>query len=844
MSTRTRLSHTSRDSDNGERVRRRALVCLCVIGAIGCIDDPPAAPRAVERSPGSVIAPTIVTANATLELINPVASNPTDPGLFMDGYDVNTSGTVVGGEAFQHALRYPPADTLPNPGNLDFRYAFSINDGGEIMGSGIFSGPQRAFHLSPSGTLTLLTSLQDPVWGTAGRSDPGAISNAGEMVGRAFDGPTGRYDGVVWTSVTAAPVRLTSIYGALGTAFPEGMAPGLSGSQRLIAGHSVDMSGGPQFTKPTMWVGTTPLELPGLPGISNIGGRAHDAADDGTIVGFAQTPNAALPVVWKDGALSVNLGLACQALVGNPSGDATGVALLPSGRTLVAARCGGHVIAFTSNAAGSYDGEILPCPTLGACWPGKVSSGGYITGRVETPQGTRAARWHYTPPVVEEPTVLIYSASGNEGSAGQFGAASAGPNPQGLLAIWDFGDGSPPDTAITLLHTYLDNGSYTITATVGSVTVTTNVNIPSVPPLATLVAPTGSVVTGSAYQLAMIDPSDPSPIDLAAGFTYAFDCGSGLGAPSPMPSTSCVAPSPGQVTVRGRITDKDGASSDIFGVVTVVPNTNQAPTVTAGGPYTGAEGSLISLGASSTDPDADPLAYAWDFGDATTGSGEAPAHVWNDNGMYSVRVIVSDGQLADTAFTTVTVSNASPSGSLVAPTGSLAQDAPFLVGIGSPTDPSTVDQVSLTFRFNCGSGFGEWGTTPNVTCTARGEPGKYNVVAAVRDKDGASVSYSRQVTVVNDAPIVTPTSTGVITVARGTPVAVSATFTDRAGDSPWTARVLWGKGQGNSNVGMVTPGIPFGAVNVYPKAGTYTVTLEVRDVHNAPGSSFITVIVQ
>jgi PKD repeat protein len=253
---------------------------------------------------------------------------------------------------------------------------------------------------------------------------------------------------------------------------------------------------------------------------------------------------------------------------------------------------------------------------------------------------------------------------------------------------------------------------------------------------------------------------------------------------------------------------------------------------------------LISLGASSTDPDADPLAYAWDFGDATTGSGEAPAHVWNDNGMYSVRVIVSDGQLADTAFTTVTVSNASPSGSLVAPTGSLAQDAPFLVGIGSPTDPSTVDQVSLTFRFNCGSGFGEWGTTPNVTCTARGEPGKYNVVAAVRDKDGASVSYSRQVTVVNDAPIVTPTSTGVITVARGTPVAVSATFTDRAGDSPWTARVLWGKGQGNSNVGMVTPGIPFGAVNVYPKAGTYTVTLEVRDVHNAPGSSFITVIVQ
>lgn len=845
MSTRAEVSRRDRGGHVGRRVRHRILTCLCVLGAFGCSDDPPVGPRALDRSPKlSMPTPVVVTANATLELITPVASSPTDPGLFMTGYDVNASGIVVGGEAFQHALRYPPADTLPNPGNLDFRYAFSVNDGGEIMGSGIFSGPQRAFHLSASGTLTLLTSLQDPIWGTAGRSDPGAINNAGEMVGRAFDGPTGRYDGVVWTSVTASPVRLASAYGALGTAFPEGLAPGLSGAQRLIAGHSVDMSGGPQLTKPTVWVGTTPLELPGLPGFSNIGGRAHDAADDGTIVGFAQTSNMAVPVVWKDGSLAVNLGPLCEALAGNPSGDATGVALLPTGRTLVAARCGGQVIAFTSNDAGSYDGEVLPCPTLGACWPGKVSSGGYITGRVDTPQGARAARWHYSPPVVEDTTVIILSSLANEGGASQFGAASAGPNPQGLLASWDFGDGSPPETAITLFHTYRDNGTYTVTATVGSASATTIVNIRNVEPLATLVVPVGTVVSGSTYQLALIDAYDPSPVDTAAGFLYAFDCGSGFGAPSATSSTSCVAPAPGQVTVGGRITDKDGGSSDIFGVITVVPNTNQPPTVTVGGPYAGAEGSSVTLGATGTDPDDDPLIYTWSFGDGATGSGATPAHAWSDNGTYDVRVIVSDGQATDTAFTTVTIRNLPPTGILVVPTTPLAQDASFVLGIANPTDPSIVDQHTLEFRFNCGSGFGDWGVAPNVTCVARGEPGKYLVAGIVRDKDGSSASYSRQVTVVNEAPIVTPTSPGVITVPRGTPVPVGAVFTDRAADAPWAARVVWGKGQGNTNVGMVTPGAPFEAVNVYTKAGTYTVVVEVRDVHNALGSSTVTVIVQ
>jgi hypothetical protein len=64
-------------------------------------------------------------------------------------------------------------------------------------------------------------------------------------------------------------------------------------------------------------------------------------------------------------------------------------------------------------------------------------------------------------------------------------------------------------------------------------------------------------------------PSDPSQADTTAGFTYAFDCGSGFGAYSTKASTTCTASGPGTQTVRGRIRDKDGGVSTYSGQVDV-----------------------------------------------------------------------------------------------------------------------------------------------------------------------------------------------------------------------------------------------------------------------------------
>ena len=63
----------------------------------------------------------------------------------------------------------------------------------------------------------------------------------------------------------------------------------------------------------------------------------------------------------------------------------------------------------------------------------------------------------------------------------------------------------------------------------GTATTTFALTVNNVAPTATFNAP-ASVNEGSPIGLSLTSPSDPSSCDTTAGFTYAFDCGSGYGA--------------------------------------------------------------------------------------------------------------------------------------------------------------------------------------------------------------------------------------------------------------------------------------------------------------------------
>ena len=51
----------------------------------------------------------------------------------------------------------------------------------------------------------------------------------------------------------------------------------------------------------------------------------------------------------------------------------------------------------------------------------------------------------------------------------------------------------------------------------------------------------------------------------------------------------------------------------------------------------------------------DPLTYAWDFGDSSSGSGVMPGHSYSEAGIYTVCLTVNDGDLSSEANCTMAV---------------------------------------------------------------------------------------------------------------------------------------------------------------------------------------------
>ncbi len=346
--------------------------------------------------------------------------------------------------------------------------------------------------------------------------------------------------------------------------------------------------------------------------------------------------------------------------------------------------------------------------------------------------------------------------AGNEGSSIAFnGSGSSDPEGQSLTYAWDFGDGAIGAGA-TPSHAYADNAAYNVTLittdpTALADTAFTTATVSNVAPTATFNAPL-SVPPDTGYMLSLTNPTDPSSTDVTVGFSYAFDCGDGTFGPwDGFSSVMCAGvATEGPRTVRGRLRDKDLAEREYTATVQISTTPlNLAPTASAGGPYTGSEGTAINLSAAgSSDPEGQTLTYDWNFGDLTVGSGVAVAHTYADNGTFVVTVIVTDpGGLADTASTTATVSNLRPSATFVAPS-SVTVSTVFTISLTNPSDPSSVDTAAgFTYRFNCGSGFGPWGTTPSRNCTSRSTPGTMTVKGRIRDKDGSYKTYSKTVQV-------------------------------------------------------------------------------------------------
>jgi hypothetical protein len=90
------------------------------------------------------------------------------------------------------------------------------------------------------------------------------------------------------------------------------------------------------------------------------------------------------------------------------------------------------------------------------------------------------------------------------------------------------------------------------------------VQVENIAPSARFVAPSTSFA-GFPFALSLSGPADPSAADTTAGFTYAFDCGSGYGGFTASSAASCPTSAVESLGVGGKVRDKDGGTREYRG---------------------------------------------------------------------------------------------------------------------------------------------------------------------------------------------------------------------------------------------------------------------------------------
>ncbi|QIN83561.1 hypothetical protein GBA63_13630 [Rubrobacter tropicus] len=216
--------------------------------------------------------------------------------------------------------------------------------------------------------------------------------------------------------------------------------------------------------------------------------------------------------------------------------------------------------------------------------------------------------------------VLDAPASINEGGTATISLAKGNFNTQDGQADTTAGfhyafdcNGGPLDgatyassgTAASTNCTFDDNGARSVRARIidkdgGFTEYTRTITVNNVAPTAAFEAP-AEVDQGGNFQISLSNVADPSGADGAA-LSYAFDCGDGPGfVSSGAPSKTCTALDQPNMTVRGRVTDKDGGTNEYARTVSV---NNVAPTGTVriNGDAAATNNATVRLDLSATDP--------------------------------------------------------------------------------------------------------------------------------------------------------------------------------------------------------------------------------------------------
>lgn len=398
--------------------------------------------------------------------------------------------------------------------------------------------------------------------------------------------------------------------------------------------------------------------------------------------------------------------------------------------------------------------------------------------------------------------------------------AVASSDPDGRLVRfrWELGDGSVQEGQ-SIRHTYDKPGFYTVHLRVeddadspcnfatDSLTVWVNAQ-PVVDIGADKISSPGETVR---FEIANHHDSDGSLV------AYTWDFGDGAQADGASVQHQYAEPGTYTVTLTVR-DDANVVNSSATDQLHVFVNDQPIAQIETDmrSNRTVAVGEAIAFdGTESVDSDGNIIAYRWDFGDGTTGSGEQITHVFTEPGQYEVTLTIEDDSGSSTSIARQTVEvvvNQKP----VARAGSdqLVTASEVSFDGSASADP---DGELTQFAWDFGDGNSGTGPTPSHVYRA---PGTYQVVLTVTDNSGTRTSQ-------------TADTLSVIVNAR--PVADAGLDQEAAPDETITfdgtssfdpdgeiAAWQWDFGDGQPGEGPTV-------THAYARPGTYTVRLKVQD---------------
>jgi len=422
-----------------------------------------------------------------------------------------------------------------------------------------------------------------------------------------------------------------------------------------------------------------------------------------------------------------------------------------------------------------------------------------------------------------------------EGSMGNYNALGSVSYPDEISSYeWDWGyDGvfTPSgDLGVIQSHTWLDDGLYTVAVRVtdddGSIDIATmEISVTDLSPVAEFNGWDHDWIEG--VPDSFFDVSYSWPDTLTDWYWEFGDELFGVG-----PSPSHVFGDDGGFTVTLTVTDEDGSQDTVSHTVTVQDVNPVADFIWD---YSKAkEGTVLAFIDLSHGNPCDLIsAWYWDFGDGATSDNPLPAHVYVEDGDYTVTLTVYDEDSSTTISKLVTIENIAP----YIDSHASVVDTP--VDEGSPInlvavfkDPGAEDTHTATVDWSDGPiiGYppepiivGDGGGSLAGTHTY-GDNGVNTVTVTVTDDDGGVGILELTVIVLNVPPTVT--ISGPESAYEGDEVWFTGSFTDPG----WldTHALVWDFGDGTEPVQDET-GTLLGVSHTYGDNGVYTVTLSVED---------------